>query len=509
MANSRMSIKSWILWVGIFLIASPCYGSPLFETENFILSMESYLRNDIVSFKNIADLDSSNSDDTTAYLGIDYSLGFKSELKSRDSIFYLRLERNGPSDYDAPLFVHNTLMNSGGAIEKYRNDELLPQLEEFWLDTPLFNNFRFKSGLYTYEVGNGFSLNGAYENFGFTVYREWENLLWRLYYCRPDAVYKNRLGPRIRQEEEQGFDYNHNAANFFAADARFNLGKNCLQPYIGVLADYTSSGKRSNFFTAPIKKDILGTAGFAYTLKQDNLSLAIELAHNFGKAQSSDSEFKDVYHTGYLGYLDLDYSLAKFAPSLQFLLASGNKVSLDDAVNQTATLTSGKNRAFSYGSPLNDNLSDSISASHADIRPIAAMGSGYGLNYGVPRPRTFAISDFDNIIIVSPGFDLNVTKKLSIGLYGYYLRSFEKAVGMLNGEPKRLSSELGYEADFLVDFQLNKNILLSFLGGYFIPGKYHKELRDDTDGSLFSPFLRGDGDPDPAYQAEISMELKF
>lgn len=82
----------------MFLVASPCYGSQLFETGIFILSMESYLRNDIVSFKNIADLDSSNNDDTTAYLGIDYSLGFKSELKTRDSIFYLRLERNGPSD---------------------------------------------------------------------------------------------------------------------------------------------------------------------------------------------------------------------------------------------------------------------------------------------------------------------------------------------------------------------------------------------------------------------------
>lgn len=462
-----------------------------------------------MNFKNIADLDSSNSDDTARYLGIDYSLGFKSEFKRSNSIFYLRLERNGPSDYSAPLFAHNTLMNSGGVIEEYRNDELLPQIEEFWLDGPLPGNLKFQLGLYTYEVGNGFSLNGAYENFGFTFLKEYTNAIWRIYYCRPDLVYKNHLGPRIRQDEEQGFDYNHNAANFFATDAKFNMGKNCLQPYIGVLADYTSSGKRSNFFTAPIKRDILGTAGLAYTLKQDTLSLAVELAHNFGKAESDSAEFKDVYHTGYLAYLDLDYCVANVTPSLQFLLASGNKVSLDDAASQATTLNSAKNRAFSYGSPLNDNLSDSISATHADIRPIVAMGSGYGLNYGVPRPRTFAVSDFDNIVIASSGFDFNVTKKLSIGLYGYYLRSFEKAVGMLNGEPKRLSSELGYETDFLVDFQLNKNILLSFLGGYFIPGRFHKELRDDTDGSLFSPFLRGDGDPDPAYQAEISMELKF
>ncbi len=471
--------------------------------------MDTYLRADAVSFKNVVDLDSHNRDDHSAYLGIDYSLGFNLNLKDADQRFYLKVERNGPSDYDAPVFVHNTLMNTGGVIEEYRNDELLPQLEEFWWNTPLYGNFRFKIGLYTYEVGNGFSLNGAYENFGFTISKESENVIWRLYYCRPDLVYKNHLGPRIRQDEKQGFDYNHNAANFFATDAKFNIGKNYLQPYVGVLADYTSPGKRSNFFTAPIKRDILGTMGFALDLKRDNLSIAIEAARNFGKGQSSNPEFKDVYHTGYMFYTDIDYSLGKITPSLQFLLCSGNKVSLDDAKDQNTTLTSGKNRAFSYGSPLNDNLSDSISATHADIRPVVAMGSGYGLNYGVPRPRTFAISDFDNIIITSPNLNLEVAKNLSIGLYGYYLRSFERGVGTLNGEAKRLSYELGYEADLSVDYELNKNILISFLGGYFIPGKYYKELRDDTADSLFTPFVRGDGHANAAYQIELSVEFNF
>ena len=29
-------------------------------------------------------------------------------------------------------------------------------------------------------------------------------------FWRPGLVYMNHLGPRIRQDEEQGFDYNHN-----------------------------------------------------------------------------------------------------------------------------------------------------------------------------------------------------------------------------------------------------------------------------------------------------------
>lgn len=505
-----MSRSLLLLLAGIFFIKGLCFSSPLLEKENFVLSLDGYLRTDGVTFKNVVDLDNKNSDDTTTYLGIDYSLGYHLEFKNSGPKIYLKLERNGPSDYSAPLFVHNTLMNTGGVIEEYRNDELLPQIEEFWYDTAFLSSpFRFKVGLYTYEVGNGFSLNGAYENFGGMLYNELKGCIWRLYYCRPDSAYKNHLGPRIRQDEEQGYYYNSNAANFFAADAKFDIGKNSFQPYIGVLTDYTAAEKRKNSFTAPIKRDILGTVGIAYHLKHNRLSLDLETARNFGEAKSDSPDYKDISHMGYMAYMNIGYGLGKLTPTLQFFLGSGNKVSLEDATTATTTLSSGRNRAFSYTSPSNDNLTDSISGSHVDIRPIVAMGSGYGLNYGVPRPGTFYVSDFDNIIIASSGFDFEPTEKLWIGLYGYYLRSFTRAVGMLNSEPKRLSCELGYEADFFIDYRLNKNILISFLGGYFIPGRYHKELRDDMDGRLFSPYVRGDGKPDPAYQVELAMEFTF
>jgi hypothetical protein len=495
--------------VGLFFITPLCYGYSLFETENFVLSIDSYLRTDLATFKNTVDLDSANSDDTTTYLGIDYSLGFKGAFKNENLNFYLKLERNGPGDYNAPLFVHNTLINTGGVIEKYHNDELLPQIEEFWLDTPLSRLLRFKVGLYTYEVGNGFSLNGSYENYGFTIYRESEDFVWRIYYCRPGVVYKNRLGPRIRQEEEQDYRYYHNASNFFATDVKLNLDKGYIQPYIGALVDYTAPEKRDNDFAAAIKKDILGTSGFAINWKYNKLSMNLEMAHNFGKAESDDPNYKDVYHTGYFFFTDLDYDLGRFIPSLQFLLCSGNKATLDAALNEDEKLTSGKNRAFSYYSPLNKNLGNYISGCNADARPIVAMGGGYGLNYGVPRPKTFASGDFDNLIMPSLGLDFKMTEKLKVGIYGYYLRSFEKGVGTLNEEPKYLSKELGYESDLFIDYQLTEHILISVLGGYFYPGRYYKEERDDTTGSLFSPFVRGDGKADPAYQIELSVEFQF
>ena len=125
----------FIIFAAIFLLRSPCFSATLLETQDFILYMDTYLRHDFITFNNIVDLDSRNRDDSTTYLAIDYSLGLRSEFKNGGPIFYLRIERNGPYDYGAPLFVHNTLMTSGGVIERYRNDELLPQLEEFWLDS--------------------------------------------------------------------------------------------------------------------------------------------------------------------------------------------------------------------------------------------------------------------------------------------------------------------------------------------------------------------------------------
>ena len=72
-----------------------------------------------------------------------------------------------------------------------------------------------------------------------------------------------------------------------------------------------------------------------------------------------------------------------------------------------------------------------------------------------------------------------------------------------------LSRELGCEFDVSVDYQLNKHVAMCFEGGYFVPGRYYRQDREDTSGSLLTPFVRGDGNADPAYQLELSLEFKF
>ena len=179
------------------------------------------------------------------------------------------------------------------------------------------------------------------------------------------------------------------------------------------------------------------------------------------------------------------------------------------AENGDILYTESKNRAFSYYSPTNFNLVDSICSSNVSMLPIVAMGGGYGLNYGVPRPGTFAAGDFDNLIMPSLGFDYNLTETLCLSLYGYYLSAFNRPVGTLNGEGKYLSRDLGCEVDFYIDYKANQHMTIGVLGGYFIPGKFYKERRDDKDGSLFSPYLRGDGSANNAYQLEFYVELRF
>lgn len=478
------------------------------RNENFLFSVSPYFRTDAVVLKNTVDLDSRNKDDSSAYLGIDYSLGLDLKFLEAGPEAHLRLERNGPYDYDAPLFIHHTLMTSTARVERYRGAELLPHVEEYWYDFPLYGlPSRLKGGLFVYEAGNNLSAPSDYENYSLSLYGEKENLQWTFYYCRPDLANKSYRGPRIEQEREQGIHYTPNKANFFAADVVFTLKNHSLQPYVEVLSDF-SGEKRSNLFSAPTREDILGTLGLAWDVTLDKFSLGIEAARNFGRAESSDPDFKDVAHCGYLIYADASYSFGRVVPHSRFSLSSGNKVPLEQAGDDV--FTSGKNRAFSVYSPLNTNLADSIYPLGPESMPLVAMGGGNGLNYGVSRPTTFADPYlFENLVLVCLGFDFQMTDKLSMTFDWWYLRAAERGVGTLGGVNKTLSTDLGNELDLYVNYDLTDNVALSLFCGYFFPGRYYKEERDDTEGSLFTPFARGDGEADGAFQIEASITFSY
>ena len=509
-----MKDKLLLFLMGMFFLPGLSYGFPLFESENLILYLEDYLRTDLITFKNVVDLDNKNSQDSTTYLGIDYSLAFNLEAKDQGPRYYLKLERNGPYDYDAPLAIHKRLTVAGPSqIKAYRNEELLPQAEEFWLDTPVAKTpLRFKAGLFSYEVGKGFAQGtGSFENYGLSICYPGENFSWRFHYFRPDLVYKKTLGPRIEQEKQEGIAYEPNSANYFAVDAAINCADLKLTPFAGLLLDNTSSGKRTNLFAAPVHREVLGTAGLDCDLKLKDFYLGLEAARNFGRAESTDDEFKDIEHAGYLFYLTASYAIKKFSPHSRFLFSSGNKVTTEMVDNGDEEFAGGSNKAFSAYSPLNINLFDSLGPI-ADSLPLVFFGWGYGLNYGlgINRPSTLADDAvLENLIMPSAGFDYQLTDKLSVTLDYWYILANERGVGSFEGVARELSRKLGQEIDLSFSYDINKQINLSLCGGYFLPGESFKEERDDTEGSLFTPFVRGDGQADPAYQIELAIEFQY
>ncbi|MDD5255145.1 MAG: hypothetical protein PHR11_03725, partial [Candidatus Omnitrophica bacterium] len=107
------------------------------------------------------------------------------------------------------------------------------------------------------------------------------------------------------------------------------------------------------------------------------------------------------------------------------------------------------------------------------------------------------------------GIGYKPTERLDISVFVFYLNAFERPVGTWDGEGKYLSRELGYEADLYIDYVLNPHATIEFLAGYFIPGKFYRTERDDTGGSVLSPYIRGDGKVDHAYQVELCMALRF
>ena len=85
----------------------------------------------------------------------------------------------------------------------------------------------------------------------------------------------------------------------------------------------------------------------------------------------------------------------------------------------------------------------------------------------------------------------------------------ERDVGTFQGSAKELSRNLGQEIDASITYDLSPHINLGLYTGYFFPGAFFKEERDDTAGSLFTPFARGDGNANSAYQIELITEFKF
>ncbi len=482
----------------------------IMEGDSYVLETTPYERTDLIMLENTVDLDTKIRDDRVQYIGIDYALALDLKFKNDGPQIYFKLERYGPYAYDAPAIIHNTLNTYTGKVSAYHGAELLPKAEEFWMDVPLSYKMplRVKGGLYAYTVGHGISLNGFYKNYGLEAYTESDTFTWRVYTCWPDYSNKQLLGPYIKQEKPQLIDYEHSKAYFVSTDVKISTEKMAVQPYVGLLMDF-SDGKRSNLFQTPTREDMLGTVGVSWDFKFDKLSFGVEWARNFGVANSSDPEFPDVVHTGYTVFADASYAIGDFVPHSYFSYASGNKVTEEMVANGDVRYPGSTNNAFSVYSPFNTYLADAIYPSMTTM-PLVATGNGYGISYGVRRAGTFGDPGcMDNLVFIGIGFDYAFIKQASLVFDWWYMSNVQQGIGVYNGIPKKISPDLGHEVDLAFNYTVNKNIKLKASSGIFFPGAAYREERTDTGGSLFTQFVRGDGKADPAYQLEMSVEFGF
>ncbi|MEP9411658.1 MAG: alginate export family protein [Candidatus Brocadia sp.] len=467
------------------------------------ISMENHLRISGNILGNNLDLDNDRSDGII-YMGYTYDLRFNLEYKDILTSF-VKLESNGPFDFDAPVMSDRKINTFYGKVDNYSIPEVIPRVEEYWVDSMVFHfPLRFKIGQYPYQVGNGYALCGYYENYGLSVYSTDEDFKWTVYYARPDLANKIILGPQVPQERALDVEYDSNT-HFLSFDAVIKWNEYLFQPYIGLLHDTTPGNRRVSAYPFPVNEDNLGTIGIDIDRNIDRLNFGFEVAKNFGRANIA-GEDSYIVHKGYMAYADVSYSFGKITPRSKLLVSSGNKMDADDVIN--GRFHSHSNYAFSVYSPTNANLSDAIYP--AAYGPYLATGGGYAMNYGIARPSIFGDAyQLNDLILPNIGVDIQITDKWSVSIDYWYLRSFEHAIGLRDSRPVTLSSDLGHELDFYGSYDITKNISFNLLTGIFFPGKYYHEKRDDRDILGLAPAPRFDGGADIAYQIEFATEITF
>ena len=512
---------------------------------DFKLSSHFHSRISSNSSNNLADLDN-DKDDSIYYVGYQYD--FSLSLKHMSSAeFFLHFKRINISEYDAPLWLDDDLTTLFGNKHEYSQGEILPRVYRAYLDLPVtdFLDTRVQIGALTYGVGNEQALGGKYPNLGVTLSAGPKNFRGRLHYDRVDSYNKlDCWGPVISDVEEGAFHGRNTNANFFAADIMAKAGRHSIQPYVGVVYDYTHSRDRDNAFDdkgiikngRTIDKDLLGTVGVDLNLNFERFNLGVEFARNFGKARSDTSSdladvskeivplndmksgwMDDITHKGWLLMADAGYNLGIVRPKAKVVWASGPEGRRKDVLNGWSS--SNNNRTFSVYSPTNTDIFDSH-YQKSGIGPYLATASTYLFNFGIDRPGIF--NDpfvIENVRFFNAGIEIFPVDKMYMSIDYWKMHADEAGYGINTSTgatfPEKLPSELGDEIDIFASYNITKHISVNMQGALFFPGEYYRvKTRADlkTRGDLGqSPVLPRDksGDPSDAFFLALGLEFSF
>ncbi len=480
-------------------------------------SLDGSLRLSFNGLGHVVTLDHDDKKDMQYYMGELASLGL--DVKYREEYEgYIKFASFGAGRYDAPVLPRGTVRTIYGDVGDDDVRDIMPRLQEWWVAGPFVPGkpFKGKAGLFTYSVGSGLSLGGYYENYGANLSVETGNLKWTGHFAVPDIENKWYLGPYLPLERNNyGVKYN-SRTYFFAADVVAAVGEGSfVQPYLGILLDRTPWAKRTSVYAAPVDTEYLGTFGTDVKMSSGNLSFGAEGAMNFGKAWSLDEQYNSITHNGWMASAGAAYSFfeGKVIPRAKFYYLSGNKFVGDDIID--GQIVKNVNREFSNYSPCNTNLSDSFYPAF-DGGPYVFCGMGSSMDQGILRPTTFGDPyQMTNLATPNIGVDFEFFGKLTVSLDYWYLRSAEPAIGADYDEdtavysPYTLPTYLGNELDLYTEYAVNDNIVLSFLGGIFLPGDYYRKRRGDDNLLGVASAPRFDGGVSTPWMIEAAVTYSF
>ena len=132
--NKSNYIFAILVFTPSFALAETSYDL----SPNLKLSVENHLRLSGNLLGNNLDLNSDNSSDSLAYMG--YTYDTKVNIKYKEYLTsFVKLESNGPFDFDAPIVSDKKVNTRFGAVDNYSFPEVIPRVEEYWIDTLVFN----------------------------------------------------------------------------------------------------------------------------------------------------------------------------------------------------------------------------------------------------------------------------------------------------------------------------------------------------------------------------------
>lgn len=245
----------------------------------------------------------------------------------------------------------------------------------------------------------------------------------------------------------------------------------------------------------------LGIFGLAGTTKIDKFTLAYEANYLFGKDDINNATHQGALNTasaavdplkydinngdlsGYNVYVKMNYAASEI---VTLGLVAGMGSGDDDPTSGKGNVNKLRTSGFFY---MTEIWEDSIMPDEEGITP-----------QGLGAPNVRAYRELENTTAIQANAMFKITPKWNFFTSFTYLKATQPIFAWTAAGPDLSNSadDIGMEIDFKTDYKIYDKLTLSFMGGYFIPGKGAQYLINGNDKF-----------DDPAYELKTTITFVF